>query len=319
MVCRLLLVCGLLGLPSAVLGDEPRAAAPPAADSTNGLAPADAAAKPKLEHRFFDSAGVKIRYVDVGQGEPVLLIHGFTANIEQQWRAPGILDALAKNYRVIALDNRGHGGSGKPHDPKDYGLEMAADPVRLLDHLGIDRAHIVGYSMGGMITNKLLSMHPERFITATLGGMGWVRENDESFAFLGELAESLETKGSIRPLIERLIPPDRPRPTDEQLRAVDQMFMLVNDTKALAAVARAMPALSISEEKIRANQVPVLALIGDADPLEEGVDRLVGVMPHLKVVRIPGADHMQAFGDPLFLKELQAFLAEHALAPAAAK
>src|SRR5437868_8532253 len=84
---------------------------------------------------YFDSKGVKIRYTDQGKGEPVLLIHGFGANAEVQWALPGILKDLAKDYRVIAYDNRGHGKSGKPHDPKKYGMEMVEDAVRLLDHL----------------------------------------------------------------------------------------------------------------------------------------------------------------------------------------
>ena len=86
---------------------------------------------------FFDSNGVKIHYTVQGKGEPVLLIHGFTASIPLQWGLPGITAALAKNYQVIAFDNRGHGRSGKPHDPKQYGKEMVEDAVRLLDHLHI--------------------------------------------------------------------------------------------------------------------------------------------------------------------------------------
>src|SRR5579883_1762190 len=95
----------------------------------------------------FDSNGVKIHYTVEGKGEPVLLIHGFAANADFNWRQPGVIKALAENYKVIALDNRGHGQSGKPHDIAKYGEEMAEDAVRLLDHLGIKKAHIVGYSM----------------------------------------------------------------------------------------------------------------------------------------------------------------------------
>src|SRR5262245_60178433 len=102
--------------------------------------------------KSFDSNGVKIRYTDQGKGEPVLLIHGFGANAEMQWALPGVVKDLAKDYRVIAYDNRGHGKSDKPHDPKKYGAEMVEDAVRLLDHLKIKKAHVVGYSMGAIIT-----------------------------------------------------------------------------------------------------------------------------------------------------------------------
>jgi pimeloyl-ACP methyl ester carboxylesterase len=131
------------------------------------------------DDQFFDSNGVKIRYTVEGQGEPVLLIHGFTASIEMQWGIPGIIKALANDYQVIALDNRGHGKSGKPHDPKSYGMEMVEDAVRLLDHLKIKKAHVVGYSMGAMITNKLLTTYPDRVICATLGGAAGIREGAE--------------------------------------------------------------------------------------------------------------------------------------------
>lgn len=112
------------------------------------------------EDRFFDSAGVRIRYVEEGRGEPVVLVHGYTSDIEGQWIETGVSPALSRHHRVIAFDARGHGKSGKPHDPRAYGPEMARDVVRLLDHLGIAKAHVVGYSMGAHIVAQLLTLHP---------------------------------------------------------------------------------------------------------------------------------------------------------------
>jgi pimeloyl-ACP methyl ester carboxylesterase len=272
----------------------------------------------KYEDHYFDSNGVKIHYQMAGEGEPVLLIHGFSANIQAQWMAPKIFSRLAENYRVIALDNRGHGKSEKPHEREKYGLEMVDDAIRLLDHLGIDKAHIVGYSMGAFITNKLLSLHPDRFITATLGGAGWYRDTDTQMKFMDELAESLETGGGITPLIKRLTPAGAPEMTKEQLQGLNNMFLLINDSKALAAVIRGSRALEIKEESLKANQVPVLALIGEIDPLKDGVDELVAVMPHVKLVVIESADHMTAFADATFIEELESFLEQHSLAPATA-
>ncbi|HZU35398.1 MAG TPA: alpha/beta hydrolase, partial [Gemmataceae bacterium] len=163
------------------------------------------------EEAYFNSDGVKIHYIVEGKGEPVLLIHGFTANIGTQWRLPGIIKALSRDYRVIAYDNRGHGKSGKPHDPKKYGTEMVADAVRLLDHLHIKKAHAVGYSMGGMIACKLLVTHPDRLLSATLGGSGGVREGGASLQF-DVLADSLDQGKGFGPLIEFLTPPGRPKP-----------------------------------------------------------------------------------------------------------
>ena len=144
---------------------------------------------PCLAHaddQFFDSNGVKIRFVVAGKGEPIVLIHGFSANLEMMWQQlprlfgqPEILQALAKDYQVIALDCRGHGKSDKSDDPKAYGREMAEDVVRLLDHLKVKKAHLVGYSMGGKIVLKVIADHPDRVLTATLGGSAGVQADDD--------------------------------------------------------------------------------------------------------------------------------------------
>jgi pimeloyl-ACP methyl ester carboxylesterase len=120
--------------------------------------------------RFFDSNGVRIRYVDQGQGPPVVLIHDYTGTIERHWINSGVFTSFVADHRVIALDCRGHGKSDKPTDPERYGAEMSSDIVRLLDHLKVQRAHIVGFSMGAIIAGHLLTTNPERFITATFVG-----------------------------------------------------------------------------------------------------------------------------------------------------
>lgn len=279
--------------------------------SAQDTATADKPARIKPKSESFDSNGVKIQYVMAGEGEPVILIHGFTASAMMNWQQPGVFDALAKNYKVIALDNRGHGRSGKPHEPEKYGVEMVEDIVRLMDHLGIERAHIVGYSMGGFITGKLVTTHPERVITATLGGAGWTKKDDERMKLIEELATSLEEGNGIAPLIRHLTPPGDPQPTDEQIAGMNQMILIMNDPKALAAVARGMSNLEVPEQALRDNKVPLLALIGDRDPLKDGVDLMEPVAANLQVVVIEGADHMGAFGRPEFIESLEEFLAEH--------
>jgi pimeloyl-ACP methyl ester carboxylesterase len=262
------------------------------------------------EEGYFDSNGVKIHYVVEGQGEPVLLIHGFTSSIQGQWGTPGVIKGLAGDYRVIALDNRGHGKSDKPHDPKAYGTEMVEDAVHLLDHLKIDKAHVVGYSLGGTITAKLLVTHPDRLLSATLGGSGGVREGAVPARY-NVLAESLEQGKGFGPLIEALTPAGRPKPTEEEIKLVNERLTANNDIKALAAVIRGMKDLAVSDDKLKANQVPTLALIGEIDPLKKGVDALDGKMANLHVVVIDGADHVTAFIRPEFLKELKDFLGKH--------
>src|SRR5262249_4523259 len=149
--------------------------------------------------------------------EPVVLIHGFTGSIQGQWGMPGILKKLAEDYQVVALDNRGHGKSDKPHDPKQYGPEMIADVLRLMDHLNLRKAHIVGYSMGGFMTGYLVTHHPDRVITATLGGAGWRKPDDARLTVMDDLATSLDAGKGIGPLILALTPANKPKPTDEQI------------------------------------------------------------------------------------------------------
>ncbi len=287
------------------------------AQATATKAP-DAATKVELRHDYFDSNGVKIHYATAGEGEPVVLIHGFSANLQMNWQSPKVIDELAEDYQVIAIDNRGHGRSDKPHEPEKYGLEMVEDIVRLLDHLKLDKAHVVGYSMGGFITSRLLATHADRLLSATLGGAGWSREGDSRMEFLKELAESLEAGKGITPLILRLVPEGQPKPSEEELQTMNQLVMALNDPLALAAVIRGMKGLTVTEQELRANKVPTLALIGALDPLKAGVDEMQKVMGKLDVVVIDDADHMSAFRSPVFVESLKAFLAEHSREPAAA-
>jgi pimeloyl-ACP methyl ester carboxylesterase len=265
---------------------------------------------------FFDSKGVKIHYTIHGKGEPVLLIHGFTVTYSIQWVYPGISSALTRNYQVIGFDCRGHGQSGKPHDPKKYGLEMVEDALRLLDHLNIKKAHVVGYSMGGFIALKLAALHPDRVLSVTTGGAGWEKSIDQRF--LEELADALDRGDGIGLLLTRLTPDGRPKPTPEQLRFSRLVLNAFADQKALASVARSLKELAISEPTWKSFKTPTLAIVGALDPLKKGVDNLKGVLPQMEIVVIEGADHMNAFAQPEFVASLKAFLARNSQVPRAA-
>ncbi len=267
---------------------------------------------PAVKKPYFDSDGVKIHYTVQGKedGEPVLLIHGFSLNIEAQWQ-PAI-KALVNDYKVIAMDCRGHGGSEKPHDPNKYGLEMTKDAIRLLDHLRIDKAHIVGYSMGGGMTLQIVARYPDRVRTATLGGAGLpLAERDK---MRKELADSLEQGKGLGPLILALTPKDRPKPTEQQIKAINAVFLAKNDSKALAALMRGSindKNLDLSEERIKSIRVPMLAVIGSEDPIRKGVDELKRRLPELKVVVIDKADHITAYGREQFVNAIKDFLDAH--------
>jgi pimeloyl-ACP methyl ester carboxylesterase len=280
---------------------------------------ATAAANPAMaKDDFFNSNGVQIRYVEKGTGEPVVLVHGYTSNLDAGWMETGVFENLAKTYHVIALDNRGHGKSGKPHDPKAYGAEMSEDVARLMDHLHTRRAHIVGYSLGGAIVAKLLTLHPDRFLTATLGGSGGsnIAELPDDRALEAEAAET--ATGSLRSLILRIAPSDRPPPSEAAIRQQTRDFLnRGNDPLALAAFVRSRRNLAISDAQMAAVRVPVLAVVGSLDPNFARVKHLKAVMPSLKVVVIEGAAHsgatppLGATRRPEFVAAIREFIAAH--------
>jgi len=266
--------------------------------------------------QFFDSDGVKIHFVEKGDGEPVVLIHGFAASYQMNWGLPGIIDQLAKNYHVIALDNRGHGKSGKPHNVEQYGVHMVEDVVRLLDHLELKKAHIVGYSMGGFITTKLITSHPNRVTSAVIGAAGWNEETESRLTLLDEIGESLEAGNGITPLMKALTPKGQPAPTEAALKVSNQMLMTMNDPLALAAAIRGMRGMIVAREQLEANRIPVTAVVGAIDPLREGVDEMATVMSNLKLVLIDGADHMSAVRDRRLVESIEAHLTSHSLVAA---
>ena len=122
----------------------------------------------------FHNGPVEIAFLDTGEGDPVVLVHGFGSNKEVNWVYPGWVTVLTgAGRRVIALDNRGHGASSKLYDPADYDRDKMAEDVRaLLDHLKLARADVMGYSMGARITAGLAIAHPARVRSVILGGVG---------------------------------------------------------------------------------------------------------------------------------------------------
>ncbi len=274
-----------------------------------------AAAQQAPSEQFFDSAGVKIRYIEAGQGDPVVLIHGFSSSADANWRQTGVFDKLARDFRVVALDCRGHGQSEKPHDASSYGMVMVEDVARLLDHLKIRRAHIVGYSMGGAITGAFIVKHPDRVLTAVFGGsaprIGWTPESERTAI---ELAESLEQGKGMRPLILRLAPSDEPKPSEEVIEQRSRASLGRNDPLALAAVQRSNRQQAVTLADVRALSMPLLAVIGSADPIKAGVDAFSKAKPDLKVVVIDGATHSGARGAPSrpeFAAAIHDFLVAH--------
>ncbi len=275
------------------------------------LCPALATTQTRPDVRVFDSDGVQLRYVDTGSGDPVLLIHGFGGRLEF-WEATRIVAGLtAAGFRIIAYDARGHGNSGKPHDPERYGEEDVADAIRLLDQLSIERADVVGYSRGSEIASHLVAQHPKRVRSVVFGG--WGVDNPITTLSLADCLAAVDdlAGGAFpRPLARALQPSGAPLPPTEQQAAVTRQFTAANDMKALAAAFRSgCEARRVTVAALRATGVPALALVGARDGMAPSVHAMGREMASaLEVAVIPDADHYTTPGHPEFIARLASFL-----------
>jgi pimeloyl-ACP methyl ester carboxylesterase len=209
---------------------------------------------------------------------------------------------------------RGHGKSDKPHDAARYGREMGLDVVRLLDHLGIRRAHIVGYSMGGHVVSQLLTLRPERFLSATLiagsGRFSWTAADARDAE---QDASEMERECISRSLMTRLASPGTALPPDDSLKVLSASCRGRQDPLALAAVTRSRGDHVITPAAAAAVKVPTLAIVGTDDPMKAGLDALVRIRPSVKLVVLGGATHAGPRGillRPELKKELNDFLAK---------
>jgi pimeloyl-ACP methyl ester carboxylesterase len=149
--------------------------------------------------QHFSHDGFDLAYLDEGAGEPVLLIHGFASNMRVNWVSPGWVKTLTEaGYRAIALDNRGHGASSKSHRPADYYPDkMAADAAALLDHLGLERAHVMGYSMGARVAAFMALAFPEKVATLVFGGLGIAQPTLVAVGTTDDIAGSPEALAAL--------------------------------------------------------------------------------------------------------------------------
>jgi len=249
----------------------------------------------------FRHDSIDIAYLDEGEGDPIVLVHGFASTKETNWIYPGWVTTLTRaGRRVVALDNRGHGQSSKLYDPADYQMALMADDVRaLLDHLNIERADVMGYSMGARITAFLTVGHPERVRSAIIGGLG-IRLIEGHGDVMSEIiADALEAPSLA----------DVSDPTGRQFRAFAEQTK--SDLRALAACMR-RPRQTLAREQIAGIKVPVLVAVGSKDEVAGSGPALAALIPGGRAVDIPGRDHMLAVGDKVFKTEVLQFLSERA-------
>jgi pimeloyl-ACP methyl ester carboxylesterase len=253
------------------------------------LLPAAALAQAPKEDVFTTSDGVKIHYLTAGAtGSWVVLIHGYSDNADRMWFRTGIAPALAKNHRIVALDNRNHGKSDKP---QPGGSGKAQDVVELMDHLHIDRAHIHGYSIGGGMTGQLLSMIPQRFITAGFGGSG-IQETDPKL------------RAQAQAMDEAL-----PKVTGEDAAAMDRFRSRVSQSRPANSPT---PSATPPQVDLTKLTIPILAVNGSFDNPYAKTQRIWREAPLFQNVILAGKTHLTAISSngapPLYIEAITKFI-----------
>jgi pimeloyl-ACP methyl ester carboxylesterase len=247
----------------------------------------------------FNSAGVEIAFLDSREGHPTLLIHGFGSNAEVNWVSTGwVRDLQAVGRRVIALDNRGHGKSGKPHDPAAYEARiMAEDARRLLDHLGVARADVIGYSMGARLAANLALAHSERVRRAVFSGLG---------------DAMVHGIGGAEAIAAALRAPSLNDVSDPRARAYRIFAEQTNSDREALAACILGSRRRLTEAEVGKIAVPVLVAVGTDDDVAGSAEALAALIPDAEAFAIPGRDHMKAVGDKRHKEAAITFLAKPA-------
>jgi pimeloyl-ACP methyl ester carboxylesterase len=238
---------------------------------------------------------VELSHVDEGDGRPILLIHGFASSKEANWIDTGWVKLLTDSgRRVVAFDNRGHGGSTKFHSADDYSLaKMAADALALADHLGLEQPDLMGYSMGARISAHLAMHHGDRFARIVFAGNGY---------------SMIEGSGDWTPVRDALLAPSLGDVTDLRGRAFRKFAdHTKSDLKALAECVSAVREL-FEERDFEAIKNEVLVVIGSEDDIAGGGQELADLLPNGRFLPVPGRDHMRTVGDPAYKQGVVGFL-----------
>jgi pimeloyl-ACP methyl ester carboxylesterase len=247
----------------------------------------------------FHNGAVEIAYLDEGEGDPILLVHGFASSKNVNWVYPTWVSELRKSgRRVVALDNRGHGESEKLYDPADYSIPtMASDVVALMDHLDIARADVMGYSLGARMTAWLGLREPGRLRSAILGGIGMA------------MIEGGGPGENVAQALEAASLDEVSDPVGRTFRAFADQTR--SDRRALAACLRGSRGL-MSRDEVSAIRVPVLIAVGTTDEVAGSAEQLGELIPEAEVLDIPNRDHMRAVGDKVYKAGVADFLSRRA-------
>jgi pimeloyl-ACP methyl ester carboxylesterase len=245
----------------------------------------------------FHNGAVEIAYLDEGEGDPIVLVHGFASTKNVNWVYPTWVSKLKKDgRRVIAFDNRGHGDSSKLYDPTAYEVAtMAGDITALMDHLNIERADVMGYSLGSRMTAVLARSQPKRLRSAIFGGIG-----------IG-LIEGGGPGENVARALEADSLDDVTDPVGRTFRAFADQTR--SDRRALAACLRGSRRL-MTRDEAAAIAVPVLIAVGTSDEIAGSAEALGKIIPGSQVLNIPNRDHMRAVGDKVYKAGVLDFLSQ---------
>lgn len=238
--------------------------------------------------------GTRLAYETVGEGKPIVLVHGFASDRKQNWQNVGWYESLTgAGLKVIAMDCRGHGASDKPHDDGAYGDTMVGDIVSVMDAAGLNRADVMGYSMGGMLTVGLLMRHGERVSRAIVGGIG------ETY-FAGRMR-----RRGIAAALRAADPSTITDPTEKAFRA-----FAAQDGKDLLALAACMSAdrTLYTRDQLKSCKMPVLVVDGEKDVQAGAPEPLAQAFANGRAVVVPRRDHMTAVGDRIYKEAVLSFL-----------
>jgi pimeloyl-ACP methyl ester carboxylesterase len=262
------------------------------------------------------SAGVPIYYEVIGTGTPILLLHGFVSSFEANWGQTGWVDFLvAQGRQVVGMDTRGHGDSGKPHDPSAYdGNQIPGDVIAVMDAVGLQRTDVMGYSMGGRIAINLLARVPQRFNTVIAGGAGLRTAQRDQTAIIAALeTDDVSTITTPTALFLR-------RFAESRVTDPTSLAGRDNDLKALAANTRSNSSVHYDPAErvtaLRPVQTPVLAVVGDKDPVLSEAQLLIDTVPFGELVTLAGEDHLTTVRSPKYKEAVASFLNAHTLSAA---
>jgi pimeloyl-ACP methyl ester carboxylesterase len=254
--------------------------------------------------RTLSRDGITINYRSIGDGDPILLVHGYGDNLKM-WA--GLADSLAITHRVITVDTRGFGKSSKPRGAESYGPAMVADLVALLDTAGATQAHVVGYSMGAMLAASLALSHPERVRSVTLAAGAFQKDAAAMRRLTAPWVADLENGRRLTRLLKEVVPVL----ADSQVKSFSDQLFAESDSAALVGVLRSFGDLPVDWARVDATKIPAVAIVGVDDPLRPYSRDLAARWPGAKLVEIPATDHMTIPASPRLLEEIRLVVKAH--------